>query len=717
MSATSRRTIPLVTAASAVLAIILFALVFGFDLLGPSAPLWLNPPNDMAAATVGWLAVVQGPWTFPPTVSHAIIAPTAVSMVYSDSIPIFSLVLKALGLGAHTHVLGVFILASYILQPISMIAVLRACGVRRVLTLVLGAAFSLLYPAWLMMLLGHISLAGHWILLLALALAIGSARNGLTRWRAAGFAGLAVLSVGIHIYHLVPVAACLGAAILSDLLSRGRPAAGRSALAGVGFAVACALSAILFGYAVGRPESGGGAALGHYSMNILGPLIPQSSALFGQTFDGVGFTGVFDPNGGQAYEGYNYLGAGALLLIAVAVVAAIVRRRSAPDALRQFGPLVLALVALTLFAIGPQPYLGSKRIADLGQPGGQLGEWIGFFRCHGRFFWTAGYALIAWALMALDERLSWRWLAAVGGVALALQVYDTSELHRGLRASFDKRYQDFYPASFRTAPQLEKRDWRIYPTFACAEEPATRAWASQLSVLALQRHGSTNAAPTARSPAGVDCAPPLETLNTATAGSRLLTVLLPGEASAKVLPPFASRRDCYHFQGGFLCGAGLDGMEGVAPVDAASFAPRTVARTILLNAGVKPPELTSGWSVAEPNGIWSDGRRAVITLPASDIAGQSSIVLELSAIGYDPPPIDDPQRVEVWVGGKRVGTWRVQGMFESHLAVLPTQGLPAGQPLRVELVLLNPGSPATDTPGSPDRRLLGIAVNRLRILR
>lgn len=701
-----RLSVPILSTA---LAIATFATLVGFGLIGNDAPLWLNPPNDMGVASMGYLAIQQTAWGFPPTVSRDLIAPAQLSIVYTDSIPLFALALKALGLGHRLHLLGVFVLVSWVMQPLGMLALLRACGVRRPASLLMGCGLALFYPAWFMMLTGHVSLAGHWILTFALAASVGAAREGLSKTRVAAFAALAATAVGVHIYHLVPVAACFGAACLSELAQRGRMSIPRVALAVASFAGAIGLAAWVFGYGVGRQQSGGGEALGYYSMNLLGPVLPQASTLFGQDLVEGRFEGAIDPTGGQWYEGYSYLGAGALLVTALGVALALAGHPRTAFNTRRFGPLVLALVGLTVLAVGPRPYFGPWLVGDIGRPGGTIGEWLGYFRCHGRFFWTVGYALIAWAIVQLDLRLGRLALSLVAAIVVALQAYDTGGLQQGLREAYHRRVADYYPASFRDAPALEQRDWRIYPSFSCAADAGHRGWAAQLSFLALRRGGSTNSTPTARRPIGISCEPETIDLATAPAASRRLVALLPNPA---VLEHFSRRKDCHHFSAGYLCGAGLSGVEGLTAIDAdAQFGRRELVRAIALDRGARPPELQTGWSIPEPAGFWSDGERSTIAVPAKDFGGEDRLWVELTALGFAPR---QPQVVEVWSGGTLRATWPLTSSFAPYRAPIPAEG---GRGASIELRFRSPGRPSDFDPASPDNRLLAVAVNRIAFYR
>ncbi|MEO6339520.1 MAG: hypothetical protein ABIO39_05750 [Caulobacteraceae bacterium] len=698
-------------AAGLLLALALFQHTFGLGLVLAGAPYWASPRGDMVTMVAGALAMLNAPWGFPPTVTHALLAPQPLSVVYTDSIPWLTLALKALGLGRIFSTLGLSLLVSYLMQPVAMIALLRACGVRRAATLFIGAALALLLPAWIARQLGHIALSNHWILLLALALSVESARNGLTQRRAIGFALLAALTVGVHVYHLVPVTAAFGAALLSEVGQR-RPAAWRRCiLAGLGFVGSVAASAFILGYSVGGGPGGGGAELGLYAMNVAGPVWPQASALFGQTWNGAWFTDALDPTGLSAFEGFNYLGAGVLLLAASAVVVWGRSRRAAgsPATPWRFGPMLLAMAGLTLLAIGPKPYLGMHLLFDLPRPSGTIGMALGLFRAHGRFFWSAAYMIIALALTVLDRR-SGRLVLGVGVVALALQALDVGQLRAAVRGQFDHPVSSALPAAL-TGAVVEGRPWTVVPTYFCAKDAEERGLIADLSLLAVRHHGSVNSAYTARAPAGA-CEAPVAARVTAGPGDRRLTMVIGrGEAGRVVQRAFAARQDCYYITSGLVCGQGLDRLPGLAPVSR----PGAIDVMLAFDTGRPEPALAAGWSDPGTAGVWSDGPTATIVFPAPAAAPTGQVFIEVDASGFHTPS-HDTQRVMLSVGGQPVGEWAVEpSVWRPYVLTLPARLVTPDAPVTLRLDLPDAAQVSAVIPGSPDKRRLAIAVRRLTV--
>lgn len=689
-------------------AIVLFQIVFGLPLLSADNAYWLEPRGDMATMMAGHYAIIDHPWHFPLGVTTALRGEaTPTSIVYTDSLPWLTVMMKALGLGRVLNPLALFMLVAYVAQPLSMVALLRACGVTRTSSLLLGGLLALFFPAWFARQFGHIALAGQFLLILSLAWAVLVARFGLTRRRIVEMAVLAILVTGTHPYHLPPIAACLGAGLLSEVLQRRAKAWANVAVTAFAFAAGVGFAAWVLGYG-GVGQSGGGGALGIYSMNVLGAVWPQASALAGQTWDNVWFTGTLNIPG-QTFEGYNYLGAGVLLVVLVAAVwcgLGFVRGQR-PDgaAVRRFGPLVAALVVLTLYAIGPRPYLGPLLLFDIGRPSGAFGDVIGLFRCHGRFFWSVGYAALAFAVVRIDRLESSRLRVALLALAVVLQVVDMSQMIRGVRTIYMPT-TPYYDTILRTDPAFEGRPWRFQPVVECVKD--YDAWTLvQMSHQALRRHGVSNSGPVARA-LNVSCdVEPAAKVN-AEPGDRTITTVIGDPVQNRTLfETFGQRSDCYRFVRGLLCGRELAQVPGLEPFIPVSAAQLAAAPVIYLNKGVRPPELGQGWSLPEQFAIWSDGKAAWLTL---DTKGAADFMLLLNVIAIGPSK-DDTQAIEVVFNGKVQRRTRItRGVFSVRV-----EGATPGKPARVELRLPEASAPPPFR-GIPDRRLLGIGVNEIRLV-
>ncbi|MET3665522.1 DUF6311 domain-containing protein [Caulobacter sp. 1776] len=563
--------------AATAIPILLCGFMFGFDIPLASAKFWTLPKGDMAAMTAAWEAFARQPWCWPLTTVTGL-TDKPVSLVFTDSIPWLALLLKATGLSGVFTPVGLFLFLSYPLQVWGMVGLLRALGVADRWILLLGGLLALVFPAWIARQFGHIALSGHWILLLAVTLSVRAAREGLTWARAGGFAGLLALAAGVHAYHLVPIVACFGAAALSELVQRRSgawlrvPAALALASAALGIAV------WLLDYKDGLGMTGGAAALGFYSMNLVGPVWPQASALAGQAWTGDWFPDVVDATGGQSFEGFQYLGAGVLALVlgmAGFETTLAVRRRGVSAAFWiRWTPMLLAMAVLTLWALGWSVYAFKTHLYDLPKPSGDLAEKVGGLRAHGRFFWTVGYLLLALGV-TWTSRLPRRTGLAVLTAALALQAVDTSPLRTGVRHVFAEPDWIAYPRALTDSPATAGRPWVFAPAYFCSPSQRDLRAIKQMTLAIVRNGGTSNTFATARNN-DPPCDPPNPMiLNDAAPGDRRITVVMRNEQPrGGFMTPIAQRSDCFWFGRGIACGRDLRGLKGLRPLRPGELAQR-----------------------------------------------------------------------------------------------------------------------------------------------
>jgi hypothetical protein len=690
-------------------AILLFSGVFGLGLLSADHPFWVNPANDMTIMLGGYEALLHAPWRFPPAVVTSLTG-VPVSIVYTDSLPWLSLALKASGMGASINPLALFLLISYPLQALGMIALLRALGVERLVALLAGAALALCFPPWIGRQIGHIALSGHWIIIFALALAVASARRGLTPTRIAAFAALAAVATGVHAYHLVPVAACFGAALLSELLQRPHNwlRCGLAALAVLGGVFG---SAAILGYGAGLGQTGGAADLGLFAMNLAGPLLPVGSRLFGQVWNGYWFTRTIDPTGAQSFEGLQYLGAGGVLLVAFAGLGAIqaCARFEWRSAIVRWGPLALAMLILAIWAVGWNVYFGDVLVARIPKPSGHLAAVLGAFRAHGRFFWAPGYLLlalgVAWASRR-PQKLATPLLIA----AVALQAWDMGPLRQGVRQTYYRPAPSAVPTSLREASWIVGRKWVFAPTVFCSPVMADRRVIAEYDLLIMRSGGQANTYATARNndpPCGQS---PSQLALDATRGDDTITVVPTGRGIfTPELQQIAWRSDCFQTPRTVLCGRGMTALADVTPLARGALAasPGPIIYEAHMAHGDMASVLTTGWWVADLSGagVWSSVRTATISLPippsAVPVAG---VVIDLGALAYSEPPLR-PQRVAVFVNGRPSASLQVgSGSFRTYRLLVSREVVLQRQALEIVFDLPEARAPLADP------RLLGIAL-------
>jgi hypothetical protein len=384
--------------------------------------LFVHPSGDLADNLTSHLAFQAPGWRWPLLNAPVLGWPGGRSIALTDGNPLLSSIalLVASVRGHAANWFGLWLALCWCLQPVAALYALR--GIRfnppapnlRTETVIAVSALSLLEPAWLMRFM-HINLLAHFLLLLALGLAFRMVRRDSLRLWWGAFA-LLTIAVLVHAYLFVFAAVVLAAPLVRRLLdgpARAWPACAAYAVCVV---VPVALLRLLSGD-FGADRGG----YGFYSMNLLSPVWPQLSGVFGPGLP------ILDPSGGQ-YEGFNYLGAGVLLLVAAALVAGLWRlrraRRPGRDAILDAVALCTPLVALTLVAVTPNLFIGHLHLRLL--PMGPFVRLFAPIQSSGRAFWPVAYALLLGSVALLAATLPRVWMAALLVAAVWLQLIDTA---------------------------------------------------------------------------------------------------------------------------------------------------------------------------------------------------------------------------------------------------------------------------------------------------
>jgi hypothetical protein len=299
---------------------------------------------------------------------------------------------------------------------------------------------------------------------------------------------------------------------------------------------------------------------GWTSMNLLSPLVPQWSGLFqwsGLLPDPRRFVGatagpyrevaVIDATGGQ-YEGFNYLGAGVLLLVGVGLW---LDRNNLGLRAKKFWGLLAALFVLTALATTHRVYLGSWEITLFDRVPLVLDD----IRSSGRLFWPLGYTVMAAAIavVALRARRSIGVGLLLG--AVVLQVADAAWLRYWVRNWVTQGYAGrlVIPATPWVDLIRQHDELKIFPTYACAGD--SKAW-NPIADLVFYASGSLTPVNTAANDRSkeMNCQIETESARHLELGESALVVML----DPRYMDEFASgnpgyRSLCRSFDKGSVC--------------------------------------------------------------------------------------------------------------------------------------------------------------------
>jgi hypothetical protein len=452
--------------------------IFPSDMLFDKWAWWATERSDNPVGVVGYLYLAEDRWRWPLTQTNLLNPPAGINAFYTDLVPIAALIGKLIyGLTGNIHLyFGHWILLAYGMQTFLGWLILAQIGVNRFLALI-GAALFIL-PSFVAR-AGHIGLISHWVVLLAILSYIRVVK--LAGRRESLLWAIALGSVASINPYLLAMCAAVFIAGIAEALRQQRVSASSAAIA-----IALLLStSVVWAFALGIIGQGSlpqDVGFGVYSMNLLSPVMPQSSSI-------PGFADVLNPTGGQ-YEGFNYLGAG---IISIGLISLVLYFDSAKKVVLTNPILAVILVGLTIYAVSDKIYLGQRYIIDLGYrnlPG--LSTLTSVFRSSGRFFWPVGYCVLTVFVAIIARRFSRPAAAAILLSAVFVQWLDMRPLLSVSRAIWQVKPELVDRGAFIEATKSYS-EFVLYPPSACPAM-SERDIIVQLQLIAAQAKLPVNAA-------------------------------------------------------------------------------------------------------------------------------------------------------------------------------------------------------------------------------
>jgi hypothetical protein len=359
--------------------------------LDPSRIDWFEP-GDQAAHYFGATFFAQAPWSIPLGKIPSLIYPIGSNVLYTDSLPWVVLLVKLLRplLGARYQFFGLWLALAYGLNAVFGARIARLATDRPTSQVLSGLLFAQ-SP-----ILGNrpqlTALTTHWIILAAVLLGLRQLRSVDSKrsliFKASVLGGFAI---GIHPYlWAMAMLVLIGALVTSE---RDRAMNWRAlALGLLSITASSALVAGLWGF---RPDTMSRPGFGYYSANLLSFLSEAGDYRHNWSR----FIGPIPVGPGQ-YEGFGYLGLGAVFLILVGVSASrFLPRRTIRRAL----PLIAVACFCLLFAISGKVMAGEDTLFDWSTLLSPLEVVTSTFRSSGRFIWVPHYMLLSAAVLVVSR--------------------------------------------------------------------------------------------------------------------------------------------------------------------------------------------------------------------------------------------------------------------------------------------------------------------------
>lgn len=411
-------------------------LVIGWRQIEPGHVAWLR--KDPAVYQAAWDFLRHAPWTFPPTWLPHLDFPFGISASYLDVIPLVAIPLKLVSplLANHFQYFGLYVVVCLVLQAWFASRLMSRFTADKPI-IIIGMLFFLNSPILLMRLYGHFSLCSQWLIIAALYYYFAPVHGAGSPKRLWPLFVLLAVSGGTSPYLSLMVLGVALAAVArisqartsettiapADSLRERKPSQFRSTVnhalhsplaSAAALIITLLLSLTIFGFVtLGSMPRIIGGGYGAYSMNVLAPINPSGSSIIFRSF-------AVPPL--QAYEGYNYLGAGILVLGGLCLA-------RDPSLLinlwrRPLRPLLIMSLVFSMAAISARVVVGQQVVGTIPLPCTVL-DMLAVFRSSGRFFWPVHELLTLGALVGCLMVLRKRWAARMTLVAvLCLQFFD-----------------------------------------------------------------------------------------------------------------------------------------------------------------------------------------------------------------------------------------------------------------------------------------------------
>ncbi|MEO6718386.1 MAG: DUF6311 domain-containing protein [Novosphingobium sp.] len=402
--------------------------IFGLRIANPYDVSWIS--KDIVTGQFAWELYRADPAHWFPMVTDRYSYPMTMPLAMYDNLPLLAMAVKLLtpaGPGQLQY-LGPAFVVGMALQALFAWLLLREATGRRTgwdyqLAILLGTMFFTSAPILLTRVaFTHMSLTHQWPVIASLWLYARSNRASLGR-TLRDYSILEFVAGAINPYIMVMTLMIYGGFILK--LSVDRKVHLRNCALLIVPVLIGALALLISGFI--DPLAGSllpGPGYGHFSANLYSPFNPMSE-YFGPAL----LPDQLTSTSGQ-YEGFGYLGLGALLLVGGGLIFARFKGENGDGI---FPPLLVVSFIAFLLALSTHFSFGRYSF-DVALPS-WLFAILAVFRSSGRFIWVVEYCLIFIAIASLIRLLKPRHAAVVLALAALVQ---TADLARPMTMMHDR---------------------------------------------------------------------------------------------------------------------------------------------------------------------------------------------------------------------------------------------------------------------------------------
>ncbi|ESQ83473.1 hypothetical protein AEAC466_12420 [Asticcacaulis sp. AC466] len=427
--------------------LLLFAAFFDLNVLNPTRILWLLD-EDWGQHVLGWNAFRHMPWS---TFNHETLlgAPVGNTIISTDSNPLFAFFFKTFRhwLPDNFQYIGPWFLFCVIMHFTFAYKLIRPHAPNR--WAALGGAIALSALPMLYYRMRHDTLVAQWLILWGLHLFInvrddqlpaGKGLGFVLSWfrngaKMRGYSALLFVTGLIHPYILFMVAAIWGGDCLKRFFSglsivdrklQARPWVLVDAVVRAVFTLAWAILALFIAGSFTKGMSPGAGGFGYYSFPLdawFNPVKPEFSSILK----------AWPLDGGQSFEGYQYLGFGLIVLVVASAILYFTQpeARQSRSFIAALRPLTAPFIVLLLIAVSNHAQFYGYDVWKFKLPDELRGP-AAVLRASGRLTWPITYLLIVTALVVLFKSRP-KTIAILLPLVLVVQAYDIAGMSRAMR--------------------------------------------------------------------------------------------------------------------------------------------------------------------------------------------------------------------------------------------------------------------------------------------
>lgn len=383
---------------------IIFIWIYGTDIIPPTSTDWIFvKPDDVTQHQLGWMYYRRSDWTFPIGLTGGLYSEGKVSCMFTDAIPLFAVFFKLLSpiLPENFQYFGMWGILCFALNGGFGAALLYRIKPDLIYTSI-GSLFYALFPPTMNRITHHNSLGAVWLLLIAMILFLDHNRKYKHKFTPVVlWCVLGMLAVLIHMYFIPMIfTAMIGYLIITFFKDKNYL---RAACTFGCTVVTCVLTMWIIG-AFHGDSSYSDSGFGYYSANI--------NTFFNSSFASK-FIKPMNNMEGQ-YEGFGYLGLGALLCLFIAVIftVAMIEKKEG-KIFKNFLALIKKyrwelISAGSVFIIGfcwavsTRVALNGRVLFEIELPDFLLRK-LSIFRASGRFIWLPCLIVLTTTLGILSK--------------------------------------------------------------------------------------------------------------------------------------------------------------------------------------------------------------------------------------------------------------------------------------------------------------------------